>query len=253
VSPPAGYTKTATVTLSPAVLQWVPPVALFLVLILSFFAWDGYHPGDVPVISQSGWTALWGGYTTEPYTELISPIEEWKTRNESKGEKDRGPDPRPGWSVLTLFYLVLLIPTLVVAGACVALPFMKNVKLPTQVDQILPWRWGIVTALSAILLLFLCLQLLVGFSLETNLTAWKDHQIAQRKAARSKTAGSDTRLKEEKRDDAERGMFVDSLRRTFWLKFTVVLQLLALICAALMFWIGQRGEGRPLPRFDFMS
>jgi len=40
------------------------------------------------------------------------------------------------------------------------------------------------------------------------------------------------------------------LRHKFALRLTVILHLVAIICATLMFWINQRGAHRPLPKLE---
>ena len=42
------------------------------------------------------------------------------------------------------------------------------------------------------------------------------------------------------------------VQRTFWLQLVVLLHLLAIISAALMYWIDQRGEYRPLPKIELL-
>ena len=107
----------------------------------------------------------------------------------------------------------------------------------------MPWRWAIITGLTAVLLLFLVLQLLVNFTLESRMKAWYDAQPSQQK---KEDLPVDKALKAE----ADRGIFMDSLERRWPLKLSVALHVLAVLAAALVFWARQRGEGTPVPKLD---
>ena len=48
------------------------------------------------------------------------------------------------------------------------------------------------------------------------------------------------------------GRFVSAVQRTFWLWLVFWLHVLAVIAAALMYWFTQRGESRPLPKFELV-
>src|SRR5205823_6397774 len=147
-------------------LQYVAPVALFLVLVLTCFAWTGVYPGGVPSAWQNAWQATYGGWSFDP--DVI------------KKHVPFVPGSEPGWHFLLIFYLLLLLPTLLVTVGCLALAFVPHSKLPPAVYPILPWRWGIVAALNLILLLFLALQLVLGFSLEDNYIAAADKAVTVR-------------------------------------------------------------------------
>jgi hypothetical protein len=47
-------------------------------------------------------------------------------------------------------------------------------------------------------------------------------------------------------------MLMDVLYHTAWLKFVVLLHVLATLCAVLMFWVAQRGTGRPQPKLQLL-
>src|SRR5262249_48551463 len=152
---------------SPRVLEWVAPAALVLVFVLLFFSWVGIYPGGVPALTQTAWQAAFGSYSADPDVEHLTPIKE---------EPDK-----PGASVLMIFYVLLFLPVLVLTVGCLALNFVK-VKLPPAVEQLLPWRRGIVAAANLFLFIFLGLQLALGFSLESRTRELIDKRVAEMKA-----------------------------------------------------------------------
>jgi hypothetical protein len=163
--------------------------------------------------------------------------------NKDLDDKNKIKDYRPSVSILTLFFILLLVPTLVITVASVVVPLLQ-VNVPPAVAQLMPWRFAIVAGLTAVLLLFLGLQLVLNFSLENR---FKEHVNDN---PQLKTEGKNTvQLKE---IEVERGKLLNSLERTFWLRLTVCLVLLALVCAAFVFWVSKRGEHRPVPKLELM-
>jgi hypothetical protein len=116
------------------------------------------------------------------------------------------------------------------------------VKLPPAVQKFMPWRWGIVAAVNLIVFLFLGLQLLVGFQMESNYRDWVDKNVGKHPAASTPPQVN----------AAERGMAFDCMRYTSALRLAVLLHLVAIVCAALAFWVERRGKDRPLPRLELM-
>ncbi len=231
---PEGYHRKYTIWFSPRVLQYVAPVAVFLILILTFFAWTGVYPGGVPSAWQNAWQAVYGGWSYD-----ADVIKDHPPFAEGAG---------PGWNFLLLFYLLLFIPTLVVTVGCLALAFVSPAKLPPAIHPILPWRWGIVAALNLVLLLFLVLQLMFGFSLENSYIAAADKAVAAKAQDRKGGVSSS----EEQRSDAiERGRARQDVSRTVWLDLVVLFSILAVAGAGLMFCLNRRGT-RPAPRIDML-
>jgi hypothetical protein len=211
----------------------VPAVSLLLVFILLFFSWVGLYPGGVPALTQSAWGAAFGAYSLEIGMEpLVLPAL----------DKEKPDNAIPGVSVATIFYLLLFFPALALTVA-VLVQELHPFKLPPQLDQVMPWRWGIVAATNLLVFFFLALQLLLGFSVESKYTAWVDSQ-PQVKDAKTPT--------EQKQAEAYRGEMLERLHRTIWLKLAVVLHILAILCAVLMYLLGQRGDRRPLPRMELL-
>lgn len=237
---PEGYQRKYTIWFSPKYLQYVAPVALFLIFVLTFFPWVGVYPGSVADAWQNAWQATVGGYSFDPDVVVAAPPFPKYT------EKDAEKSTEPGYNVLLIFYLLLLIPTLLIAAGCLALRFMPPAKLPPAAHPVLPWRWGIVAGLNLILLLFLALQLVLGFSLVNNVLAATDSKINAR--AEKREAGVTTTT-QARQDSIDRGLIRQELRRTIWLDLVVFLHLVALAGAGLMFWINRRAS-RPAPRID---
>jgi hypothetical protein len=229
--PTEGYQKSVKIWFSPHVLQWVAPVSVILIFFLQLLpSWVGLYPGGFPAATQNAWAAAFNVLT--PDKDITLP---W-SKDEAK---------EPGFNVLLIFYLLLFLPNLVVTiGALVVT--RVPLKLPPAVQQLLPWRWGIVAAANLIVFFFLALQLLPylgGFSLETKVAKEAHAQFPADKAKNTM---------EEKTAEVGRGTMIDSVQRTNWLRLAVLLHLLAILSAAMMFWLGQRGEHRPLPRLELL-
>ena len=228
---PEGYHRKYTAWFSPRVLQYVAPVCLLVVFVLTFFAWTGVYPGGVPDAWQNAWQAAFAGYSTDPdAASIVPPFPK---------------DGEPGVDFLLIFYVLLLIPTLLITLGCLALAFVHPSKLPPAAYPLLPWRWGVVAALNLILLLFLVLQLAFGFSLENNYIAAKDKEVAVKAEKRTEAATTP----EQRKDAIDRGRARQEVSRTVWLDLVLLFSILAVIGAALMFCLNRRGA-RPAPRVD---
>jgi hypothetical protein len=219
------------------VLPWIAPVCLVLVFILLWFTWVKVSPGPDPLAWSSGAGAIFGTGSADPdleATALIgSAIKEAPTVN-----------PFARVSVLGIFYfLLLLLVGLPVTIASVVLDRV-HVKLPPGIQNAMPWRWGIVAAANVILLLLLILQLVVGFGMESAYTDWVEKNV------RPESAKTTPEIKVR---DADRGMAKSALHYGFALELVVLLQVVAVIGSASMFWLDRRGPNRPLPRLDVLS
>ena len=228
--PTDGYRRTASLSINPRVLPWVAPVCLVLVFFLLFFNWVGIYPGGVPAVTQNSWQTAFDMDTRDP--DVTPEVPALKEQNF-----------KPGVSVLTIFYLLLFI--LLVLPVTIASVVIDHVhlKLPPGVEKLLPWRWGIVAAANLILFLFLGLQAILGFSLESRYSEWVDKEAK----ADSKEAKNTV---DRKKDEVRRGRYLEDLHRTGWLYWVILLHLVAVVCSILMFWASQRGTTRPLPRME---
>jgi hypothetical protein len=243
------------------VLQFIPPAAVFLIFVLSFFPWVGLYPGGVPEVSQSGWGAAFGGYTAD---EQVGP--KWATnKDKSKEQKDL----EPSADVPLIFYVLLLIPTLIVTLACLAAGFVGD-KLPPAIQPVLTWRWAIVGGLNLFLLGFLAMTLVLGFSLESRLKEEvKEDRTGKSEndrffgSASAKAFGLASGVKRPSPDKAEnstdrkereaaRAVLLEAGHRTLALNLVVILHLLAILCAGLCLWVSKRDYRKPTPRLEVL-
>jgi hypothetical protein len=228
--PTEGYQRTLTLWFSPRVLPWIAPVCLLVVFVLLFFNWVGLYPGGVPAVTQNAWQIAFGGGITED--------------GDLKKEVPQDEKDKPGWSVLTLFYVLLFFPVLAATVVSAVFPLL-HLKLPPAVEKILPWRWGIVAAANLVLFLFLGLQVLLGFSLDSHYTEWVDKKT-------SRDSKETPTTQQRKETEVERGKLLEVLTHTIWLRLVIVLHLVAIVSAVLMFWVAQRGTHRPLPKLELL-
>jgi hypothetical protein len=227
---PQDYQRTLGASLNTTVLPWIAPACLVLIFFLQFAEWDGLYPGGEPAATANAWYAAFGKYPVDGDLKSLVPM---------MGDEKY----KPGWSVLTVFYLFLFVPALVATIASVVLPLFK-IKLPNQIEKLMPWRWGIVAAVNLFLFFFLGLQALLGFSLDSTYREWVE------KESKSELKENPT-TQERKLADARRGTLLEMLRHTFSFRLVVFLHLVASLSSVLMFWIDQRGTSRPLPKLEF--
>jgi hypothetical protein len=225
---PADYQHTLVVSLNPKVLPWIAPACFLLIFFLQFFSWVGLYPGGVPSVTQNAWQAALGLYTEDG--NLPSPAVE--------DEKYK-----PGVSLLTLFYLLLFLPALVLTIASVVIDRLHFVPLPPAVVDLLPWRWGIAAAASLVPFFFLAMQMLLGFSLDTRYAAWVEAQVKTESKGPKSTP-------QQLAEDSARGKLLQDNYHTPWLYLVVLLHLTAIVSSTLMFWLDRRGPHRPLPRVE---
>jgi hypothetical protein len=212
------------------VVNWIAPACLALIFLLQvFFPWVGYYWGGHGVFTQGPWFAAVGWYNAEKAWEEMSGVDIQTAR--------------PHFSPLLLFYLLLFLLTLalsIVSAVVTVLP-PRTVQLPPAVQQILPWRWAIVGGLCVLVFLLLSLQLLAGFSAES-----QAHVAAVEKVSKDP---------EHPKTDEEQALRIGKeynalgVQRTTWLRLAFILHLVAIAGAGLAFWVDYRGTTRPLPYF----
>src|SRR5262249_39757361 len=117
-------------------------------------------------------------------------------------------------NTLLLFYMLLLIMAVLLALAAVILP-RTTLNLPPAIQQLMPWRSGIVGVGSFLAFFFLVLPPFTCF-----------HQ-----------------------EHLNKEVLPIFAYRTNWLRTTVLMQLLGVVGPALEFWLALR-KARPLPRID---
>lgn len=244
-------------------LQWIPPVAIALIFILQlFFSWVGVFPGNLPAITQNAWYAAFGFYSE---ADDMAKFVEVQPGVSSKTEADAAKKPaetarrdqpevvldRPSISLLLIFYLVpFFLVTLAATVLVAVLPYVQ-LSLPPAVQQLLPWKWVILTALNAVLVLFLVLQMLTYFGIESSYAASIEARFAPAKAANGEGKPERKLTTTEKNQLAvERGKYLQWLQRTTTLYVVLLLHVLSLVSCALIYWIEKRGSAKPLPRLE---
>jgi hypothetical protein len=246
-APPGTTTHSHHLPLSREILQWIAIAAVVLLFVLTFFPWVGVYPGGVRVVTQSAWGAAFGS-ESEPDPDMkatfaIVPEAEIKASNESRSQALKVAEPKA--NLLLIFYLLpFLLVTLLVSIAVAVLPFV-HVQLPPAVANLLPWKWGILAVLNAVLLLFLALQLLLNFGIESSVKeagqVKAESIVRGRKPSDGKEKTAVLNTQEQKTFDALKGIYSDWLGRTIWLKLVLVLHIIATAAAAMMYWMEKRG------------
>ena len=247
--------------LDPKILQYVPVASLVLIFFLHFFPWVGVYVGGYEITSQGAWGTAVGAtskingdlldrfsFKTDKMAQEAAEAKLERLKTEGKIPKDTVVDKSitgndPQFSLLTFFYLLpLFFIGLAVSVGVVALPYIQ-VPLPPQVQQILPWRWAIVAGINALLLLFVALQYLLPFSLESRVASYVNADLELRAVDTDKsTVALDKQI--------ERGKVISQVQRTTWFNLVVLLHLIAAVTAGLVYWIEKRGPGKPLPRVE---
>jgi hypothetical protein len=246
--PPGEYTRKMSVWFSPKVLQFVPPVALFLVFILQFFPWVGVYPGGVTAATEIAWQVIWGAANDDPNMKKVFQFttdKDLEANKDVKDDKDKIRDNRPGWGLLMILYLPFFFLVFALTIACAALGVVPPVKLPPQVAPVLPWRWGIVFLLNLIVFFILALQLLAGFPLESSMKAYGEWKATKEVPATKRDAVEETTYR------VIVGQYAGMVERTTWLYLAFYLHLLAVVVTLLLFWLSQRERfNKPLPLLE---
>lgn len=217
---------------------------LGLVFILMFFSWVGFYPGKVGVLTQSGWGAAFGSFTSDVVWEKVA---RFSTETYA-----------PSIDLLLFFYVLLVllinVPAVIVAallprGNQALRPILQ--PLAPHLPTIAPWRALGVAGITAFTFLLLALQGVWGFSLEQTVEDFADAQF--KNDAKPAATGFKETPEEAQMRTLRRGMIVSQfgLQTTLWFRLAVLAHLLALIGAGLDLWLDRRGQ-RPLPRADLM-
>src|SRR5262249_30719426 len=116
-------------------------------------------------------------------------------------------------NALTILYLFMLLIAFLASAAITALRLVPNFRVPAGLEQVWPWRAGLVALFALLRLFFLAMQLFVGF------------------------VPKDTEL-------------IPLLDKTAFVWLALLFQLIGTVAALLDFWLEVRGPGRPTPRID---
>jgi hypothetical protein len=201
------YRQRLEAAFSPRVLPWIAFACLGIVFILTFFSWAGYYPGGYPVATQNAWQAAFGSYSWDPDLVKVPPL----------SNADGKDQIQPGANGLLIVFILLFLLALI-AAIFTAVVSSVPVALPPAIERLRPWFGAIVNVLIALALLFLVLQLFMGFSL-TNRIRDRVQTIG---AERANNAGNPT---DKKLAEIQTTMLASAARDTaaawwsFWLLF----------------------------------
>jgi hypothetical protein len=112
------------------------------------------------------------------------------------------------------------------------------------------FRWAFAGGLALLALLFLTMQLLVGFSLHHRIQEASDREF-ERARRTTDNLPVERRAAHEKRMAMLDGMTRDAQRRTMWLGNAFFFHCLAVACAGLVLWNDLR-RPKPSPRIDLV-
>jgi hypothetical protein len=250
---PADYTGRFSISISPRVTQFIPAGLLFLVFVLTFFAWVGIRPGGVWLDSQTAWQVIFGG-TSTPDRDA-EPLSWFKERGKQRVRALQlpmaGEAEPPGWGFLMLFYLPLLLLSLAAATAVVAAPKYQQL-LPPVALKYLQWGWPAVAVVTLLAFALLLLQSAVGFSLERRASEAVDKVTKKNEEDWNKMQAEASFFKEIPAEVAIfRGTYQQAIVRTAWFRWAFWLHFFALVFIVVTVLAELRGP-RPNPRVDVL-
>ena len=217
------------------VVRWLPFVCLVLPFILSFFSWNGVYPAGYKAYSQNAWQNLFARFSIDPVSE----------EQMLKGA-DLKSHIQSAWWMLP--YLILLLGAVILEiGGFITKQGL--VKLPPSLERFWKYRPLGVTVISALCLLFLSLQWIVGFGLERAAI-----QIAEEnKVYVEDKSKANTPEKEQKAEIFHADRLSEfHLRTTWFLLIAWFAHLIALLGIAYEAYLVKRGA-LPPPRFALLN
>jgi len=216
------------ISLSRQFCEIVVLAAVPLLLILSFFRWDGAYPAGYPAYTQNAWQALGGGMSVDPVAEKELGL-----------EKALSGKLRSSWWMLP--YLMFLLVTLIVAWVGIA-QRIKSLKLPGILLRALKYRPALLMAGAGLMMLFLLLQMSIGFGITNALELMVEERF-QEERAQARTPEEIQRV--EMKMGGELGSF--GIRATIWLRIALALHVLLVLAVVGEAILTHRGN-RPPPQ-----
>ncbi|QEL20950.1 hypothetical protein [Limnoglobus roseus] len=228
-----GDGKDVGVTLTPAVVEWIVPVGLTLIFVLTFFTWVGAYPGGHRLFAQNAWDTLF---------REISPnmVPVTMKDEETKLRALAGRD----WPVM-LPYLVLLIVSVLLAWGEKFVHEIDPVTVPgplAWLSKVWPQRFLILAVLCGVLLGFFVLEMTRGFGLETAV-----RQYAVQKYE-TDAAAADTQLEKvavQVKTGGEQGRF--AVQTTTWYALAFLAHVVVVLAILIRMWLANR-PGKAYPR-----
>jgi hypothetical protein len=229
----AGYERIASAPLERRWVRWVPPAALTLVFVLTFFSWDGMYPGGYPAYTQNAWQCLFGSVSNDPVAE-----------EEFKQKEDLDSRVHSNWWLV--FFFLFLFLALVVAWAGPVVELAK-INLPDEVQKAWKFRPVILAALTLAAFMFLLAQWASGFGLQRAVYEGIESKFAPMKAA-AKTPEAEQRY-EMNVAMAKAGSVV---KTTPWLRLAVLILLVGAAAAVAEVGLMLRAAHKPPPQAALM-
>jgi hypothetical protein len=228
----SGFQRMASLPLDPRVIRWVPAAALTLVLLLTFFKWNGMYPAGYGAYTQNAWQSLFGGLSVDPVAE-----------DEFKLKTDLEERIKTNWWLLP--YLLFLIPALLLAWAGPVVD-MAKIKLPEGLEKVWQLRPAILGAILAVTFLFLLVQWASGFGVQR---AVYDKVEADSAKAKAMANTPDKEQRYEMNLAMAKG--ASQVKTTPWLRFAALAHLIAILAVAAEVGLTLRGH-KPPPRVAAM-
>jgi hypothetical protein len=233
----SGYARMHSIPLEPKVVRFIPPVALFLAFVLTFFSWNGLYPAGYSAYTQSAWGAVFGSISRDSVAD-----EQWKIGDKLFGDVL---DERVHTSWWLVLYLLLLFPTLALAFAGPVVE-MAKIKLPPNIENLWKYRPLALGVLAGLTLLLLLAQWGSGLGLQNALNTYVEQALAEDKA--KATTPEKMKIWEMKVAQAKGGYHA---KTTPWLRLSMLLHVLAALAIVAEAGLTIRGN-KPPPRAAVM-
>jgi hypothetical protein len=228
----SGYDRMVSVPLEPKVIRCIPPVALFLAFILTFFAWNGLYPAGYAAYTQNAWQGVLGWVSRDAVADY-----------EMKIGDDLENRVRTSWWLVP--YVLFLFPTLVLAVVGPVVDLAK-IKVPESIQRVWQFRPLALGILTIVTLLFLLAQWASGFGLQNAVYTKIEDDFAERKA---QVKTPEQRQVWEMNVAAVKGAY--NVRLTPWVRLSMLLHVLAALAVVAEAGLMLRGN-KPPPRLGVM-
>jgi hypothetical protein len=198
--------------------QWVIRVCLTLAVLLGFFTWVKSAPAGYTAYSQSGWDAFFAGLS-------VDRVAEEALHNE---EALRAKLHTAWW--LMPYALALLLAVILSWADLILKEF--NLRVPPFVKTLLDQRELVLLLATSLALVFLCLQNVLGWGLESaaRTIAWEANATAQAAATTPEKATLAKILM-----GKELGSY--NIQSTLWFEINLFCILLAIVSSGFLYWL----------------
>lgn len=235
------FEKDCGISLKPALTEWMPVIALSLVLILTVFAWVVIAPDGIRAYSQSPWGSFVGTLTPDPLAEPVMEAE-MPLKNKLSAT----------WLWLTP-YLVGLVAWVIFAWVERLFESSKRVAMPSPlvwIEPLWPYRYTALSVGAGLLLLLIVIQSAKGFGLESAATAVRAEMAANLSGMKEKVEAADTSVKKHRIEiEAAKATAYLTTEGTTVRCLAIWLHVFAFAGVLGRVWVMRRGN-KPLPRLE---